>query len=136
MKKTLIAIVAAYVVQFGSSYLIHEIILKPGYNASANLWRTEEAMGHRFWIMLLAQLIFTIGAVLIYQRGVEKKSWIGQGIRFGILLAMVGMVSGTMINYVVIPIPHTLALHQIIAMGIQSIVLGLVIAGICQPASN
>jgi hypothetical protein len=136
MKKTLIAIAGTFAVMVGSSYLIHEIILKPGYNATIDLWRTEEAMHHRLWIMLLAQFIFIVGAVLIYQRGVEKKSWVGQGIRFGILLAMVGMVSGAMINYVVIPMPHTLALHQIIAMGIQCVVLGLVIAALSQPSSN
>ncbi len=136
MKKTLIAIAGTFVVMVGSSYLIHEIILRASYDANADLWRTREAMNHRLWIMLLAQFIFIVGAVLIYQRGVEKKSWVGQGIRFGILLAMVGMVSGAMINYVVIPMPHTLALHQIIAMGIQCVVLGLVIAALSQPSAN
>jgi hypothetical protein len=135
MKKTLIAIVGAYIVQFGSSYLIHEIILKKSYRAT-DLFRSDEDMGHRLWIMLLAQLIFTVGAVLIYQRGVEKKSWVGQGIRFGILLAMVGMVSGAMINYVVIPMPHTLAFHQIIAMTIQCTLVSLVIAALSQPSTN
>ncbi len=136
MKKTLGAIVAGFIFQFGTSYLIHEIILKNAYMDTADLWRPEDAMMHRFWIMLLAQLIFTVGAVLIYPRGVAKKSPVGQGIRYGILLALVSIVPGSLINYVTMPLPHTLALHWILIEGVQCVLLGLVIAFICQPKDS
>ena len=136
MKKTVGAIIAGYIFQFGTSYLIHEVILKSSYMDTAALWRTEDAMSHRLWIMLLAQFIFTVAAVLIYQRGVEKKSPVGQGIRFGILLAMVSVVPGSMINYVVTPVPHTLALHWILSEGVQCVLLALLIAFICQPKDS
>jgi hypothetical protein len=136
MKKTLGAIVAGFIVYSGTGYLIHEIILKSAYMDTAGLWRSENAMRHRMWIMLLAQLIMIVGAVLIYNRGVEKKSWIGQGIRFGILLSAVAPVQGFMINYVVMPVPHTLGLHWILLGIAQMIVVALVIAGICQPKAN
>jgi hypothetical protein len=74
--------------------------------------------------------------VWVYQRGVEKKSWVGQGIRFGILLSLVSSVPGFMMNYVVIPVPHTLALHWILTGIAQMIVVALVIAGICQPKAD
>jgi hypothetical protein len=136
MKKTLGAIVAAFVVYSGTGYLIHQVILKSAYMATAELWRTEDAMNHKLWIMLLSQFIFAVGAVWVYQRGVEKKSWVGQGIRFGILLSLVSSVPGFMMNYVVIPVPHTLALHWILTGIAQMIVVALVIAGICQPKAD
>jgi hypothetical protein len=136
MKKTLGAIVAGFVVYSGTGYLIHEILLKPAYMDTASLWRMEGDMRHRMWIMFLAQLIMITGAVLIYNRGVEKKSWIGQGIRFGILLSAVAPVQGFMMNYVVMPVPHSLALHWILLGIAQMIVVALVIAGICQPKAN
>ncbi len=136
MKKTIGAIVAAFVVYTGTGYLIHEVLLKGAYMASAGVWRSEEAMNHKMWIMFLAQFIFAVGAVLVYQRGVEKKSWIGQGIRFGILLSLVASVPGFMINYVVLPVHHRLALHWILTGIAQMILVALVIAGICQPKAN
>ena len=136
MKKTLGAIVAAFVVYAGSGYLIHEIVLKKAYQATADLWRSPDAMQHRLWILLLSELIFVVGAVLVYQRGVEKKPWIGQGIRFGILLALVAPVPGFMMTYVTIDVYHQLALYWILFGIAQAILIALVIAGICQPKAN
>jgi hypothetical protein len=39
-------------------------------------------------------------------------------------------------NYVVIPVPHTLALHWILSGIGQMLVVALVIAGICQPKAD
>jgi len=136
MKKTLGAIVAAFVVYAGSGYVIHEIILKSAYVATAGVWRSDDAIQHRMWIMLLSEFIFAVGAVLVYQRGVEKKSWIGQGIRFGILLSLVAPIPGFMMSYVTLTVPHQLALHWILLGIAQAILVALVIAGICQPKNG
>jgi hypothetical protein len=136
MKKTAIAVVAGFVLQMGCSYLLHSVILMNSYRATADLWRTDEAMGHRMWVMIVAQFLFTLGAVLIYQRGVERKSPVGQGIRFGILLAMVSIIPDALINYVTIPVPHTIAFHWIIGEGVLCVLLGLLIAFICQPKES
>jgi hypothetical protein len=133
MKKTLGAIVASFVVQYGGDYLLHGVMLKSSYADTADMWRSDADMLHRMWILILAQLIFATAAVLIYQRGVEKKAWVGQGIRFGILLAMIAVLPNNMIWYVVLPMPHTLALHSALGDGILALLVGLVIAGICQP---
>jgi hypothetical protein len=98
MKKTVIAVVAGFVLQMGGSYLLHSVILMSSYTATSELWRTEDAMGHRMWVMLIAQFLFVLGAVLIYQRGAERKSPVGQGIRFGILLALVSAIPASLIN--------------------------------------
>jgi hypothetical protein len=133
MKKTLGAIVAGFVVQYGGDYLLHGVMLKSSYADTADMWRSDADMLHRMWILILAQLIFATAAVLIYQRGVEKKAWVGQGIRFGILLAMIAVLPNNMIWYVVLPMPHTLALHSALGDGILALLVGIVIAGICQP---
>jgi hypothetical protein len=136
MGKTIGAIVAGFILQMGGSYLIHSVILMKSYMATEGLWRSEEAMAHRMPYMLIGQFIFVLGAVLIYQRGVEKKSWVGQGIRFGILLALVSCVQGSIIQYVVTPLPHRLVAHWIILESVLTILLGLLIAGICQPKDS
>jgi len=133
MKKTIGAIVAGFVVQLGGLFVIHSVLLKPDYVNTASLWRAYEAQTARFWAMLLAVLIYVVGAVLIYVRGAESKPWIGQGIRFGILMALVSVVYGALSGWVILPIPHMLAVKWMVYEGLLSVVFGLVVAAICQP---
>ena len=133
MKKTIGAIVAGFVLVVGGRYLIHEVLLKSAYMASSDVWRTPEEMQHRLWAALLADFVFALAAVLIYVRGVEQKPWLGQGIRFGILLAMVSVVPQSLVEYFVYPIHHELALHWIFSEGGLAVLLGVLIAAICQP---
>ena len=133
MKKLIVAIVAGFVVQMLGLFLIHSVLLKQDYMDTASNWRPLEAMNSRVWAMLLAVLVYVIGAVLIYVRGVESKPWIGQGVRFGILLAMVAVVYGSLSGWVILPIPHMLVVKWIVFEGLLSIVFGLLVAAICQP---
>lgn len=133
MKKTLISTVAGFVLLAAGRYLFHEVILAKTYLDTADIWRPRDVMMHRIWVVQLANLIFALAATLIYQRGVESKPWIGQGIRFGILLAMVSAVPQALVEYFTLPIPHTLALHWILGEGFLAVLLSLVIAAICQP---
>ncbi len=73
MKKTAIAVVAGFVLQMGGSDLLHSVILMNSYIDTKDLWRTEDAMepshvGHDHRAVSIS-----LGAVLIYQRGVEEK---------------------------------------------------------------
>jgi len=133
MKKLIVAIVAGFVVQMLGLFLIHSVLLKQDYMDTASNWRPLEAMNSRVWAMLLAVLIYVIGAVLIYVRGVESKPWIGQGVRFGILLAMVAVVYGSLSGWVILPIPHMLVVKWIVFESLLSVVFGLLVAAICQP---
>ena len=133
MKKTVMAIVAGFVVQLVGLVLIHAILLKKDYVETASLWRAQGDQLARVWAMLLAILIYVVGAVWIYVSGVEQKPWMGQGIRFGILLALVVVVYSSLSAWVILPIPHMLAVKWIISESVLSMVFGLVVAGICQP---
>ena len=133
MKKTLGAIVAGFVVQLAGLFVIHSVILRQDYLNTASVWRSYEAQTARIWAMLLSVLIYVVGAVAIYIRGVEAKPWIGQGIRFGILMALVTVVYGALSGWVIMPIPHMLAVKWMIYESALSVVFGLVVAAICQP---
>jgi hypothetical protein len=133
MKKTIGAIVASFILLSVGGYLIHSVWLAQDYVQHSDLWRTQDAMMHRLWSIYIANLIFSIGAVLIYVRGVEAKPWAGQGIRFGILLVLVTVIPQSLVEYFVYPLPHQLVLKWIIAGSLLTIIVGLVIAAICQP---
>lgn len=133
MKKIIGAIVASFVVIAVGRYWIHNVWLYSDYQASSDVWRTPEAMMHRVWTFPIATLSIAVGAVLIYIRGVEAKPWVGQGVRFGILLAMVTALPQSLVQYAVYPIHYQLALKWILGEGLLALVAGLVIAAICQP---
>jgi hypothetical protein len=133
MKRMIFAVVVGFVVQLGGLFLIHSVLLRQDYMDTAEVWRTREAQVMRVWAMLLAVLIYVIGAVLVYRRGVEQKPWMGQGVRFGILLALVAVVYGALSGWVILPIPHMLAVKWIVSESSLSVVFGLTVAGIYKP---
>jgi hypothetical protein len=122
-----LAVVAGFVLLAAGRYLIHGLWLAGVYAENAALWRTPIAMQHRVWVIQLANLILAAGAVLIYVRGVEPKPWLGQGVRFGILLAL---------EYFTYPIPSTLAIQWIIGEGGLALLLGVLVAAICRPKAS
>jgi hypothetical protein len=136
MKKLVAAIVAAYVVLMGTNYLVHEILLMPDYDAIPLSHRTNAGIQHRMWIMAIGQLFFAALFAYIYTRGAEKKPWLAQGIRYGILITFLTVVPYSLSEYVVYLVPYMLAIKWMICGGIQMIILGLIVAGILkEPAA-
>jgi hypothetical protein len=135
-KKIVLAIVAGFVLLAVGRFLIHGLWLAGVYAENAALWRTPIAMQQRLWVIQLANLILATGAALIYVRGVEPKPWLGQGIRFGILLALVTGVPQSMVEYFTYPIPSTLAFQWIIGEGGLALLLGVLVAAICRPQAS
>ena len=133
MKKTIGAIVASFILLSAGGYLIHNVWLAQDYQQHSGLWRAQNAMLRRLPYIYIANLIFSIAAALIYVRGVETKPWMGQGIRFGILLALVTVIPNSLVQYFVYPLPYQLVLKWMIGGSLLTIIVGLAIAAICQP---
>ena len=130
MKKLVLAIVVAYIVLMATNYAVHSIWLMPDYNAIPNSHRTAAGIQQRFWAMAVGQLFFAALFACLYTRGIEKKPWIGQGIRYGILITFLTVVPTSLTEYVVYIVPYMLAIKWMVAGGIQLILLGLVVGGI------
>jgi hypothetical protein len=135
MKKLVLAIVAAYVVLMLTNYLVHQIWLMSDYAAIPASHRSPAGIMHRFWAMAIGQFIFAAMFAYIYTRGAEKKPWIVQGIRYGILMAFLVVVPTALGEYVVYIVPYMLAIKWMIAGGIQMIILGLIVAAICSESA-
>jgi hypothetical protein len=133
--KTIGAMAAGCVLQVAGMYLIHDVWLKMDYQLTASLWRTPADINHGMWALMIANVIYAVAVVLIYIRGVEHKPWVGQGIRFGILLALVTTVYDSVASWVTMPVPHSLPMKWVIGEGGLCILLGLLVAAITQPKS-
>lgn len=132
MKKLVIAVVVTYIVLMATNWLVHEIWLMPDYNAIPLSHRNAAGIEKRFWAMCLGQLFFAAMFAYVYTRGAEKKPWLAQGVRYGIVMACMTVIPYSLSQYVVYIVPYMLAIKWMIAGGIQLVILGVIVAGICK----
>src|SRR5438552_1786965 len=127
-KKFLIAWPVIFIVWLVGSFVVHGVLLNADYTKLANLFRPEaDAQQYMPW-MILAHVIMSGAFVWIYSRGVEARPWLGQGLRFGFVIALLTIVPTYMIYYVVQPMPGAVVVKQIVCDGVLLLVLGAVVA--------
>ncbi len=131
LKKLVLTIIVVFVVANITGFLIHATLLAPDYMVVKEHYRPE-GQEKMIWICL-AYLAFAIGSVIVYAKGVEAKPWLGQGIRFGILMWLVLTVPSFFIAYAVQPVPTMLMVKQVLFEGIDKIVLGVITAALYRP---
>jgi hypothetical protein len=127
-KRFLIAWAVLFVVWFVGSFVVHGVLLGSDYKQVANLFRPESEVGKYFPLMILAHVILSGAFVWIYARGRENKPWLGQGVRFGIAIALLTIVPTYIIYYVIQPMPGATVVKQIVFDGCLIIILGVVTA--------
>lgn len=124
--RLILTIVVVFLVANFGGYFIHAIWLKQDYMPIAQHYRPEG--DEKMFFIVLAYLSFAIGSVLIYARGVENKSLLGQGVRFGLLMFLVLVVPSFFIAYAIQPVPAVLLSKQVLAELVHKVILGIVTA--------
>jgi hypothetical protein len=127
-KKFMIAWALVFVVWFLGSYLVHGVLLHSDYAQLPNLYRTEADSQKYFPVMILAHVILSGALVWIYARGAEAKPWVAQGMRFGIVIALLTAVPTYLIYFAVQPMPGDTVIKQIVYDSVLRVVLGIVVA--------
>jgi hypothetical protein len=127
-KQFFIAWLVIFVAWMAGSYVVHEILLHDDYMALSNLFRSKSEAQALFPFMILAHVIMAGAFVWIYARGIEAKSWLPQGLRFGLAVALLTIVPIYMIYYVVQPMPGMTVVKQIVFDGVLLLILGVVVA--------
>jgi hypothetical protein len=129
-KKFLIGWLLLFVAWMAGSFVVHGALLNADYTAlQGKLFRTPQDSQQYFPLMLLAHVLLSGAFVWIYVRGREAgKPWLGQGLRFGVAVALLTVVPTYMIYFIVQPTPAVLAVKQTLFDGVLLLVLGLVVA--------
>lgn len=130
-----IAVLVVWLVCLGYEYLIHAVIL---YNQFYQSMPTLLLLGgierEIAWLQMsaifLAEVIFAFFFTFIYTRGVESKSWMGQGLRYGVLIWGVAALPSNMGMYTWSRFPGKLLMWWIIYSLIEYVILGLVCAAL------
>jgi hypothetical protein len=135
MNKFLMAWIVIFICWFAGSYAVHGVLLHDDYTKLTNLFRAPADAQPLFPLMILAYLMLSWALVWIYSRGAETKPWLGQGLRFGVAVALLTTVPIYLIYYVVQPMPGVVVAKQIVFDSILILVLASITAFIYrQPA--
>ncbi len=127
-KRFLIAWLATFIAWMFGSFIVHGVLLHAHYAKLQNLFRSEADSQAYFPFMLFAHVLMAGALVCIYARGVEAKPWLGQGLRFGAMVAFLTTIPGYMIYYAVQPLPGALVVGQIAADSALVLMLGVLVA--------
>lgn len=129
-KRFLAAWAVVFVLVFFLGFLIHVVLLGGQYEGPDGMMRPEEEAKSYLPFIVLANLIFAFAFVYIYARGKEMRPWLGQGLRFGLLVWLIWAVPLFLIDYATMPVPAGLIGMQIGLELIDMLILGLAAAGI------
>jgi hypothetical protein len=135
-KKFFIAWIVLFVAWMAGSYAVHGALLHEDYAKLQTLFRPEAEAQKQFPLMVLAHVIMAGAFVWIYSRGIEAKPWLGQGIRFGVAVALLTIVPTYLIYYVVQPMPGALVVKQIVFDSILVAILGIIAAFLYRPSAK
>jgi len=128
--KFVVSVVAMLVQKITFGFVIHGVMLHGDYAKLPNLMRTEAAAQQLFGFMLLAHLLIAAGFSWIYIKGKESRPWLGQGLRYGVAVAVMMTIPMYLIYYVVMPYPSDVVAQQIAYDTMAIIVMGIVLAWI------
>lgn len=134
-KRMIIAVVVVFVTLVVAGFLIHGIWLGSTYQAMRDdgfSFRAPDALQHRLWLIWMSDLLYAILFVWVYGRGREETPWAGQGLRYGALMTLFTVVPGALNEYVTYNLPHMLVVKWMAAGGVVLVILGLVVAAVCQ----
>ena len=131
-KKFAIAWVAVFILVTVIGFGIHGVLLSADYvkQVEQGKVRPADEAAALMHFIFLANAVFAAAFVLVYTRGVEEKAWLGQGLRYGVLVAMLWAIPPYMIDYAVLQTTGMLVTKQIIFDSINAVILGVVVAAI------
>jgi hypothetical protein len=129
LKKTIWAIIAVFVVWSFLDFLIHGVLLKSSYQATANLWRPEDEM--IMSVMSVVTLVFSACFVTLYSHLINPKT-LAAGVKYGLIFGLATGASMGFGSYCYMPIPISLAISwffaSLIELTIAGVVVGLMVA--------
>ena len=128
MGRFALSVVILFVVSMGLGFVVHGLLLGPEYAKLPTLFRPEADAQKYLPVMLLAHVFIAIGFTWIYRMGREDKPWLGQGLRFGLAVAVLTTIPTYLIYLAVQPMPEALVLKQIAFDVAAMLVMGVVVA--------
>ena len=130
--KFVISAIVMAVASLALGFVVHGWLLGPDYKSMTALFRPEADQMGFFPFMLVAHVLIGVGFTWIYRMGREAKPFLGQGVRFGLAIAVLTIIPTYLIYYAVQPMPGNVVAKQIILDTIAMVLMGIVCAWVNQ----
>jgi putative copper export protein len=128
--RLVLAMIVVLVISFGLGFFLNGVLLKADYAATPSLYRPMTQMSTQFGYIVLANILIAVSMVLIYAKGVERRPWFAQGIRFGVLVWALAAAPMYLVDFAIMPVAATLVIKQLIGQLIVALIDGLAVAAI------
>jgi hypothetical protein len=123
-KKIVLGGVAVFVLWSVLDFVIHGIILRGAYEATAHLWRPMAEM--KYGVMYVAVFIAALAFAAIYGLLVGAKS-LATGAKFGLIFGIGAGVAMGYGTYSMMPIPYSMAFTWFLGSAIEYTLAGCLV---------
>jgi len=133
MNKTfVVSVVVLFFVSMVLGMLVHGMLLADDYmKLQGSVFRTPQDSQDHFGAMIAAHVLLAIGFTWIYRQGRDSaKSFLGQGVRFGLAVAVLTTIPTYLIYFAVTRMPSDLVAKQIVFDVVAVVILGIVAAAV------
>jgi len=127
MKRMILSVLAVFVAWSVVDYVIHGVILRSSYAATAPLWRPMGDM--KMGVMYLAVLIAALAFVAIFSQFFSKRG-IVTGLKYGLWFGIGTGVPMGYGSYAVMPIPYHMALTWCLGSILEATIGGILVGAI------
>ena len=133
--RILAASVAATVVDAVYGFIVYGNLLTPQFAAYPGVYRPQNAQGAYMPILFGGIFIAMLAAAFIYAKGYEGGNGAAEGLRFGIVLGLVGTGYSAIVSYAILNIGSRLGASMMWASLVEWIIAGVVIGLVYRPAA-
>ena len=128
------AAVVAWIVSLGVGFLVHDVVLAGIAAANASVMRPEAELTANLPIGFAFLLIGFFAFAYAYAKGYEGGGVV-EGIRFGVLVALLVIGFGLIWQYVVFPITVSYVVASIIDSVVEFALYGAIVGAIYKPVA-
>lgn len=127
VKKWIYASIATFVIYSILEYVANQLIFMPSYpEMFPGTPEDQSLMLSRIW-MYLGRAIFSVMFAFVYTRGYEGKPGFGEGLRYGLWIALLVPVPVFFRNLVISSAPGGVTVNGMLTSVLELIILGIVV---------
>lgn len=135
MRRRIAAGVILGVVFVALEFLINGFFLRFAYQQPTYLWRPASSVKGLFGLMTVGQFIFGVFFGLIFAQGYEpRRAPLGQGFRYGLIMALMLAPMNSLSGYVTLSIPFGLCLQWFFTGFAEMLILGIIASFVYKPS--
>ena len=131
-----LAAVAAWLVSLPVGFLINDFLMADIYAANRAVMRPEADVTANLPLGFVFVLVGFFAFAYAYAKGYEGGSGVMEGVRFGVLVALIVTGFGLIWQYILYPITATMAAAMIVDSIVEFAIYGGVIGAIYRPVGK